>query len=202
VFLLQDKIKVSKQVQRTREWVFEAFIILLETRPYEDITISDLTKKAGVARQTFYRNYLNKEQVVTTYFDDFFQHILANTPRAESKANVIKRHLEALLQNQRILRILIKSGLKYLLLEQIQEHSQAIWGALDNNKSLDMLAYQGFRFQMSGIWQIMMDWIYQENPLPIDEMALAVAKLTEPYNQLHCNIFDLMNCYRETLEEE
>ena len=44
----------------TKSDIKEAFIQLLATRSLEDITISQLTKKAGVNRSTFYLHYLDK----------------------------------------------------------------------------------------------------------------------------------------------
>ena len=45
----------------TKSDIKEAFIQLLATRNLEDITISQLTKKAGVNRSTFYLHYLDKQ---------------------------------------------------------------------------------------------------------------------------------------------
>jgi AcrR family transcriptional regulator len=44
----------------TKSDIKEAFIQLLATKSLEDITISQLTKKAGVNRSTFYLHYLDK----------------------------------------------------------------------------------------------------------------------------------------------
>ena len=54
----------NKQVQRSREWIFEALILLMKKTKFQDITISDITAKAGVARLTFYRNYNSKEEII------------------------------------------------------------------------------------------------------------------------------------------
>ena len=45
----------------TKSDIKEAFIQLLATKSLEDITISQLTKKAGVNRSTFYLHYLDKQ---------------------------------------------------------------------------------------------------------------------------------------------
>ncbi len=45
----------------TKSDIKEAFIQLLATTSLEDITISQLTKKAGVNRSTFYLHYLDKQ---------------------------------------------------------------------------------------------------------------------------------------------
>ncbi|KXT88385.1 TetR/AcrR family transcriptional regulator [Streptococcus oralis] len=45
----------------TKVDIKEAFIQLLATKSVEDISISQLTKKAGVNRSTFYLHYLDKQ---------------------------------------------------------------------------------------------------------------------------------------------
>ena len=47
--------------QIIRESITEALLILMENLSFSDITISALTRKAGVSRVSFYRNYKSKE---------------------------------------------------------------------------------------------------------------------------------------------
>ncbi len=47
-----------------RTCIFEALMLLLDQKKYEDITISELAEKAGVSRMTYYRTYENKEDVM------------------------------------------------------------------------------------------------------------------------------------------
>lgn len=49
-----------------------AFIKLLTTKDYDQISISNLTKTANVNRGTFYLNYLNKEDLLQSIEKDFF----------------------------------------------------------------------------------------------------------------------------------
>jgi AcrR family transcriptional regulator len=65
--MLQKSSSNNRQVQRTRSWIFEALMALMDEKPYDKITISGITEKAGVARQTFYRNYDGKDDVIYEY---------------------------------------------------------------------------------------------------------------------------------------
>ena len=38
----------------------------MNEKSFDDITISELTEKAGLARRTFYRNYSSKEEIIIT----------------------------------------------------------------------------------------------------------------------------------------
>jgi AcrR family transcriptional regulator len=65
--VLQKSSSNNRQVQRTRSWIFEALMILMDEKPYKKITVFDITEKAGIVRQTFYRNYDDKDDVAFEY---------------------------------------------------------------------------------------------------------------------------------------
>ena len=44
--------------------IYEALVILMETKPYKEITITDITRKAGVSRMAYYRNYQDKDDIL------------------------------------------------------------------------------------------------------------------------------------------
>lgn len=43
----------------SRDCMVQALIQLLKTKSLSNITITELTERAGVSRMTYYRNYLN-----------------------------------------------------------------------------------------------------------------------------------------------
>ena len=44
--------------------IYEALIFLMDKKEYKDITITDITKKAGVSRMAYYRNYTEKDEIL------------------------------------------------------------------------------------------------------------------------------------------
>lgn len=49
----------------TRESIYLALQQLLETKTLAEITITEITSKAGVSRMAYYRNYQNKEEILS-----------------------------------------------------------------------------------------------------------------------------------------
>ena len=45
----------------TRESICTAFLEIIMTKDFDDISISEIVRRAGVSRQSFYRNYGSKE---------------------------------------------------------------------------------------------------------------------------------------------
>ena len=60
----------NKTNQVSREYLLKAFVSLMQTENYSDITVTDITTAAGVSRMAYYRNYSAKDQILTTYLDE------------------------------------------------------------------------------------------------------------------------------------
>lgn len=78
------KCNVSKDNdihQLAVDCIYQALVQLMETKPYEDITITDITKKAGVSRMAYYRNYREKDDIL-------IDHLKKTLKNAESGVSV------------------------------------------------------------------------------------------------------------------
>lgn len=64
-----------------RECLATALMQLVEKRPLSAISISELAKKAGVSRMTYYRNYASKEEIFSQYLDDIIESYRADVGR-------------------------------------------------------------------------------------------------------------------------
>ncbi|MFA9378290.1 MAG: TetR/AcrR family transcriptional regulator [Lachnotalea sp.] len=57
----------------TKESIFTSLMILMEQKNFKEITITEMTKKAGVSRMAFYRNYTVMEDIIICYLDELLQ---------------------------------------------------------------------------------------------------------------------------------
>ena len=55
--------------EKTKYRLAEAIKECMKTTPVDDITIRQIAETCGVARQTFYRNFLDKYDLINWYFD-------------------------------------------------------------------------------------------------------------------------------------
>lgn len=60
----------NKSNQVSREYLLKAFVSLMQTEDYSNITVTDITNAAGVSRMAYYRNYAAKDQILTMYLDE------------------------------------------------------------------------------------------------------------------------------------
>ncbi|MBJ8349271.1 TetR/AcrR family transcriptional regulator [Streptococcus zalophi] len=61
--------------EQTRLYLTNAFIFLLKTTPIHRINVSQLTKKAGISRGTFYLHYIDIDDFIKTTREDLIEHI-------------------------------------------------------------------------------------------------------------------------------
>lgn len=48
--------------------IYTALVELMQRRPYDEITITDITKRAGVSRMAYYRNFRDKDDILIQRF--------------------------------------------------------------------------------------------------------------------------------------
>ena len=60
----------NKRTRFTRVCIGEAIFALMDKKEYKDIRISDIVKRAGVSRMTFYHYYETKEDALADFFHE------------------------------------------------------------------------------------------------------------------------------------
>ena len=65
---------------KSQQWLTENLLDLMEEKPYEEISIMDICKKADLSRQTFYNYFESKEEL--------FRYLLRST--YDSKLNSLE----------------------------------------------------------------------------------------------------------------
>lgn len=58
--------------KKAREYITESLFLLMKQKDYQSITITDITKRAGVNRVTFYRNFNSKDEIINKYLEKSF----------------------------------------------------------------------------------------------------------------------------------
>lgn len=70
----------------TRGYIFDAFKYLLKTKNYDEISVCDITEKAGVSRMSFYRNFKSKDDLLYQGIDVIFNNLRKAFQKSENKS--------------------------------------------------------------------------------------------------------------------
>lgn len=67
---LSEKRKRPKEIV-LRECVWETHLVnIMQQKAYDKISVSDIVKKAGVSRMTYYNYYETKDELVKDYIEE------------------------------------------------------------------------------------------------------------------------------------
>ena len=79
-----------RQPTGSRQAIRDALLRLLAMMPYQDVTVSQICREAGVLRQSFYRHFELKEDILAYHMDSLFEEYFATLyeARGESSAQL------------------------------------------------------------------------------------------------------------------
>ena len=176
--MLQKTNTNNRQVQRTKSWIFEALMLLMDGKPYSKITISDIADKAGIARPTFYRNYDDKDDVVFEYLrNTFYTEALFGDKNGKTKKQidfVLLFDHEFMINNQKNLKkILSNTEIENLVFHHIQKLPMSfIEHNLENIQEEEYLIYRyKLCYQITGSLRVIFDWFINNMPIPVDKLV-------------------------------
>jgi AcrR family transcriptional regulator len=170
----------DKQVENSRACIVEALLRLMKKIPYNKISVSDIINKAGVSRQTFYRHYESKDDVIRRILENCFAPFalrIKNPMASIEDANkdyayAMSQLLEKLVRHGPTLKIMLNSEAEYLVYQYEKK-----WEADVINLSKDKLPPEEniyFRymilFSSSGDTQVICDWIKNDMPIPVEKL--------------------------------
>ncbi len=168
----------NKQVLRSREWIFEALMKLMKKNTFQDISISDITSKAGVARLTFYRNYSSKEDIIIHKGRKIYEKLMEDLNTTVFEDNIIYNSIRKIISvfndYAELFKLLLRDNLDYLIMQsfeiEISNILKSIFG-VDNTDKYKVKFYEG------ALFAIAVEWIKNSREESIDEMTDIIYKL-------------------------
>jgi AcrR family transcriptional regulator len=67
------KQKMDARVRKTRDRLGDALVELMQEMPFDTIKVQDVLDRAGVGRSTFYVHYRDKDDLLMSDADEFFE---------------------------------------------------------------------------------------------------------------------------------
>ena len=112
---------------RSRTAIHQAFTDLMQSKPYQKITITDITARAGIARHTFYNHYETKaallDNLVDSILEDFFQILkdwnLFLAAPAQQQA-MLTAFFQSWRDNKEIVELLNAVDIEFVIMERLK----------------------------------------------------------------------------------
>lgn len=179
--------RLNKQVERTRRWILDALLELLSHTSYEDIRIGALAETAGVSRQSFYRNFGTKDDVVAAYFDGIFEEFVRGSAQvaAAGPATTYATLFRTLRTHAEELRMFAQPSLRHVLFYALWGYQERLLQFVprDVERTAEQVLYDEYlvKYQYGGVAALTMEWIEQGMQTDPDALGRVVARITEPF---------------------
>ncbi|HET6979969.1 MAG TPA: TetR/AcrR family transcriptional regulator [Pyrinomonadaceae bacterium] len=111
--LAGSKKKTDARVRRTRDALGDALIALMQEKPFDTITVQEVLDRAHVSRSTFYAHYSDKDDLLMSDAEEFFEAIsMALSAHGDQSDRVfpVQEFFSHLSNVQPFFKALVKSG--------------------------------------------------------------------------------------------
>lgn len=141
--------------QYTKKYIVDALCILLENEKFSDITVKEIVEKAGVGRATFYRNFKDKEDVLTYKFEEIAEQFsMSEEPKTKEHLYYsIAKILFILQNNKKLMKNIFRSNVEYLYFNFLNSGMKCLIQEKSNiNNSYAHLGYSGALYNITKEW--------------------------------------------------
>ncbi|HVJ49531.1 TetR/AcrR family transcriptional regulator [Desulfitobacterium sp.] len=171
---------------QSKQWIMQSLVSLMETKPFQEITISEISENAQLVRRTFYRNFDSKEDVLQAYFNTLVQKFISELSKlsvltTDTALRVLfglcKRYESFFLSLKRsnMLGFMLEQWnyvlpkLHALMLDRIKNFPQT-----SSEQALEYI----LAFNVGGTFNIVIKWIDEGMALSPDELADIVSEFS------------------------
>lgn len=177
---------MKKQPERTamtRSALIDTFLELSNQMPLERITVSEISRKSGFNRSTFYQYFNDTQHLLSCIEDDLLLYIkskiISKIGEAHPEHLFIDLFININTEKRNILKLLLGRSINNGFPAKLKESLIPLFAAQMNMPADDSQTVYKLDFYLSGIISIISRWITSESPMPPEEYALIVKQIVD-----------------------
>lgn len=155
-------------------FITTALFSLMEKADYADITITEITRRAGVGRATFYRHFSSKDDIIRKYFALQIPRHIAMFPyrprRKEECYDIVFSIFSSFKEYKPTMQLILKAGLESIYLDFLNEE----FAAMFERQFSEHGSYAAFYFAGS-LYNVCIQWLRRdcaESPKELTDIYL------------------------------
>ena len=164
--------KKNKISQAMKEYISEALLLILQNKEFHLITIGEITKRAGVNRSTYYRNFNSKEDIIKFYYSQILQCCITDKNDKNMEEHLINIFQQFMMHKENLL-CLHRNNLSYLLLEALNVF---FTGRIFSSNTTDIRDMVEIYYHTGGIFNTFLLWF--DSNMSIEPSRLAKETIT------------------------
>lgn len=174
------------RARRTRKWLQDALIALMREKPFQQIQITELCRRAQVSRPAFYLHFRSKEELLLSHVDSIFDAFHAHIVREIRQGTIDRKRFSIMLfeyweRDAETLRMVLQADNPEILIERLREHFGTVLSELPSSVHKPLrdprLSNLAVGFAAGGAYMLLREWLAQQVPLPSEHMGLLMYEL-------------------------
>lgn len=166
----------QKIKQDSQEYLITALLQLLETKDFNDITVTQVVKRAGVSRMAFYRNFDTLEDVLIAYIQPKisagFDNIINRIPQ-DQKINALGSLFEEI---SGTLKMAVDKHYELIIQNIFNENMAKFYDqTMDWSQFTTMQRKYWIKFMSAGVYAIWREWLIGGQVETINDIHVLLA---------------------------
>ncbi|MCD7956177.1 MAG: TetR/AcrR family transcriptional regulator [Lachnospiraceae bacterium] len=168
---------MAQDKEATKDCIFTALTGLMEQKEYKYITVTDIARKAGVSRMTYYRTYTSKEDILVQHFRKISQQLISEAK--EDIRQALDSFFSYFQKYDNLTRVLTEADLMNVVVECFSGFTDHLYNALHPGSLNTTKARYAVRYESGGLFSILIGWLSgsaEESPQEMSEIALNILR--------------------------
>ena len=151
----------TENLELTQQYITDALFYFMKKKPYEKISVTEITQKAGVGRVTYYRHFQSKDDILIQYFKKQMKSntaIFYFTPKSkEDYYEIIFTILTRFKEKKELMKLIQQAHLEHIYLKFLNKAMIENY-RLHNRKPSEYAPY----YFAGCLFNISMEWLKKD----------------------------------------
>lgn len=158
---------------QSKNLIVQSLLYLMRKKSFHDIKITEICKKAGVSRLSYYRNFDSKEDIVLYYFNNNFEKIMEKIVSRDdvSYRELVEMMFSLFMEHLEVNKLFFRDKLIYLISASSDEYLKKFLKVIFKDNSHDDFI---LKFLQGGIMNIMIGLMTGDEVYSIEDVAVRV----------------------------
>ena len=155
------------------ECIFTALMILMEKEDYDSITITDITKRAGVSRMAYYRLYRSKDDIIISHLRGVFENIEGQVKgqKITTEREFFICYFQEVKNNKGFLRNVVKAGMMEQVWRIMKSYAVSLHVFRFGQEKPDKEERYRLSFLVGGILLVTREWLESGMKESVEQVA-------------------------------
>lgn len=174
----------AEQKQFFQRCLYGALMQLIQEKKFEKISIGELCDRAGVSRMTYYRSYINKEDIFLQHLDECFSEYRKGLKVQDFYGVSLSFFTFWKEQERDFLNAVVRSGLSHQLMGRFYTYLDDIIPSMVQEQEIPAFVRS---FLAGGLYKMLVDWMKNGCLDKPEEMSVFLAAGSRALTELQVN---------------